>query len=216
MYNGIRQFIAVTIILLATKHIAKKKYVRAIVIILFAATIHQSALIMIPIIFFVQGEAWNKRTVVFALIIMASVMFINQFTSVLDDSLVGTQYQSVVSQFKETKNAGTSIPRVLVFSVPAIMSLVFRDKINEKGDSFIKLCVNMSVISSGIYIISMFTSGIFVGRLPIYCSLFNYLLLPWILDEMFDISIRTIVYTAMVFLYLIFYWFQMSVVWQMF
>ena len=215
MFNGMRQFLAVTIVLLAVPFIAKKKYIRAILIVLLASTIHQTALLMIPIMFVVQGEAWNKKTVIYVLLIMAAVLFINQFTDFLEESLAGTQYSNVVAEYKELKDNGTSFLRVLVFSVPTIMSLIFRDKINARGNKFVMLSVNMSVASTGIYIVSMLTSGIFIGRLPIYCSLFNYLLLPWMLREMFDISIRTIVYTVMVMFYLVFYWFQMGVTWGM-
>lgn len=62
VHNGMRQFLAVTIIFAATGLILKKRYIPAILIILVAATIHGSALLMLPIIFIIQGKAWNKKT----------------------------------------------------------------------------------------------------------------------------------------------------------
>lgn len=42
------------------------------------------------------------------------------------------------------------------------------------------------IISTALYAISMVTSGIFIGRLPIYCSLYaNGILLPWELNHLF-------------------------------
>ena len=65
MMNGLRQFLAVSIIMAATPLMLKRKYVPLIGVILLAATVHSSALIMIPIIFIVQGKAWNKKTLLF-------------------------------------------------------------------------------------------------------------------------------------------------------
>lgn len=44
----------------------------------------------------------------------------------------------------------------------------------------------MSIVSASIYLVSMFTSGIFIGRLPIYCSLYSYVLLPWEIKHLFN------------------------------
>lgn len=44
----------------------------------------------------------------------------------------------------------------------------------------------MSIVSAGIYLVSMFTSGIYIGRLPIYCSLYSYVLLPWEIKHLFN------------------------------
>ena len=55
MMNGMRQFLAVCIIYFAIPWIVEKKYIRCILVILLASTIHQTAIIMLPIIFIVQG-----------------------------------------------------------------------------------------------------------------------------------------------------------------
>lgn len=64
MMNGLRQFLAVSIIFAATSLLIERKYIKLIIIILIASTIHSSALIMIPVIFIVHGKAWNKKTMV--------------------------------------------------------------------------------------------------------------------------------------------------------
>ena len=74
----------------------------------------------------------------------------------------------------------------------------------------------MSIITAGIYVISMVTSGIYIGRLPIYTSLFNYILLPWELDEMFSFSTRKLMYMIMILSYMVFYYVQMHLTWRAF
>ena len=54
--NGVRQFLAVTIALLATPFMLKKKYIPAILLIILASTMHQSALLMIAMSCRVAGK----------------------------------------------------------------------------------------------------------------------------------------------------------------
>lgn len=216
MFNGIRQFLAVTIILSAMPLILKKKYIWTILIVLLAATLHQTALIMIPIIFISQGQAWNKKTVAFIIGILAILLFIDSFTPWLDSALSDTQYSNVVKEYTAWKDDGTNPLRVLVYSIPAIISFGARKTIRDSGDKVINLSTNMSIISTGIYLVSMLTSGIFLGRLPIYCSLFSYLLLPWELKHVFNENTRRYITLAMIVLYLGFYYFQMHIIYNVF
>ena len=205
MFNGMRQFVAVTITFAAFEFILEKKYFKAILIILFASLFHQSALLMIPFIFIVQGEAWNKKTLLFIVAVIVAVAFIEQFTDILDSMLQETQYENVVSDWEMWEDDGTNVLRVLVYSVPTILSLIGLRYVRAEKSPLINICVNMSIVSMGLYVVSMFTSGIFIGRLPIYFSLYNYILLPWEIDHMFEKKSAMLVYWAMVIAYLGFY-----------
>ena len=108
---------------------------------------------------------------------------------------------------------GTNVFRVLVYSVPTILSLIGLKYIHYENDPVINFCANMSIVSTGLYIISMFTSGIFIGRLPIYASLYNYILLPWEIDHMFTKKSSKIMGLFMVVAYLAFYWYQVVITW---
>ena len=213
MFNGIRQFTAVVIIFAATTLIIKRKYLPLIAIILLASTMHGSALMMIPIVFIVQGEAWNKKTVLFILAVLVAIFFVGSFTSLMDEALADTQYKNVVSDFTEWKDDGTNPIRVLIYSIPAIISFFGRKQIVNANNKVINVCTNMSIISAGLYLVSMFTSGIFIGRLPIYCSLYSYILLPWEIENIFKDKIKIFVYLVLVAGYLGFYYYQMHMVW---
>lgn len=215
MFNGIRQFVAVTICLASTGFVLKKKFVPAILLILLASTMHASALLMIPVIFIVQGKAWNFRTVLCILLSVIIVLYVGRFTNLLDTLLSDTQYKNVVSDWKSWNDTGTNGLRVAVYSVPTVLSIIGLRFIREADDPVINLACNMAVISTGLYIVSMFTSGIFIGRLPIYTSLFaTGVLLPWEIDNMFtELSARLLKVLA-VLAYLAFYYYQMHITWQ--
>lgn len=205
IFNGMRQFAAVTITVACFPWILQKKYVKAIIAILIASLFHQSALLVLPFVFIVQGKAWNKKTLFFIVAVVIAVMFADRFTDILDNMLMETQYQNVVSDWEQFQDDGTNILRVLVYSVPTILSLIGIKYIREADDPVINICVNMSIASAGLYVVSMFTSGIFIGRLPIYFSLYNYILLPWIIRNIFNKRSVLLVNSAMVLGYTGFY-----------
>ena len=213
MFNGIRQFTAVTITFFAFEYILKKKYVPAVLIVLFAALFHGSALLVLPFIFIAQGQAWNKKTILFIIAVIVAVMFIGEFTDILDTLLAETQYKNVVSDWQEWGDDGTNIIRVLVYAIPSILSLVGLKYIRYVDDSIINLCTNMSIVSVGLYVVSMFTSGIFIGRLPIYFSLYGYILLPWEIEHMIEEKSARLIYLVMLVGYFAFYYYQIHLMW---
>lgn len=215
MFNGSRQFCAVAIIFAATPLLLKKKYIRLILIVLLASTFHQSALLMLPIVFIVRGKPWNKKTLFFIGFVLLAIIFIDNFTDILNNSLVDTQYSDVVSEYTSEGDNGTNPIRVLVYSVPTILAIFGRKKIKEQNSDILNICVNMSIISTGLYIISIFTSGMYLGRLPIYCSLYNYILLPWEIDLLFNERDQKTVSFFVIVFYIAYYIYQTHFVWDL-
>jgi len=213
MFNGIRQFLAVAVWFACFPLLLKKKYIPLIIIILVLSTIHGSALLLLPMIFIVQGKAWNKKTLLFIVCVLLAIIFVDRFTTILDDMLVSTQYEDLVSSEVWQQDDGTSFIRVLVYAVPTVLALVGRKQIKAADNKIINICVNMSLLSTGIYLVSMFTSGILIGRLPIYFSLFNYILLPWEIENIFTARSRKLLYPLMIGAYLMFYYYQLNYGW---
>ena len=213
-FNGIRQFTAVVLIYAATPLIVKKKYIPSILIILFAATMHQSALLMIPVIFIIQGKAWNKKTIFCIIACLAVLLFVDQFTNIMDSMLSETQYVNVVSDYQSWDDDGTNPLRVLVYSIPTLLSLIGLKYIRKENDPMINLTVGASAIACGIYIISMVTSGIFLGRLPIYMSLWSQcILLPWEIKHIFTERSAHVIKLVTVICYCVFFFYQMHFAW---
>lgn len=211
-YNGMRQFIAVSIAFAATDWLLEKKYVKYFLLILFLSTIHASALVMIPIGLIVQGKAWNFKTV---LLTMGSLIVINYSDvaiGLITDFMSETQYSGEVGQFLETE--GTNVLRVLIFCIPPLLALLLRKWLDRANSKLLNISTNMAISSMGAYMVSSVTSGIFVGRIPIYFSLYNYILLPWLIENAFEERFRKILYALCIVFYLIFYYYQMTVAWD--
>ena len=216
VFNGMRQFTAVALIFATTTLIIKKKYFPVVITILIASTMHQSALLMIPFIFIMQGEAWNKKTLILIAIGICALIYVERFTNLLESSLADTQYVNVVNDWKEMDDDGTHPLRVLVYSMPMILAWTGRKQIKLANDPIINFSVNASILTSLLYLISMVTSGIFIGRLPIYLSLYaTGILLPWEIHNLFEKQCLKLILYTMVMCYSGFYYYQMHMVWNL-
>lgn len=214
MFNGIRQFIAVAIVQVAIGLVIKKRNLLAIILILLAATIHGSALIMIPIIFVIQGKAWNRKTILMLLATVVVIMFVGRFTSILDSMLTDTQYSDLITNEIWMTDDGTNIFRVLFYSIPTLMSIVGRRYVNDVDDRVINISVNCAAVTAALYLLSKFTSGIYIGRLPIYTTLAEYICVPWLISHMFDKGSARLVRNGLIVVYLAFFYYQMHITWQ--
>ena len=214
-FNGVRQFIAAAMIFATLGLIMKRKWIPVIIVILLASTIHGSAIIMLPVVFVCMGRAWNRWTVLAILLTILAILFLNKTTSILDTVISATQYEGLTyNEIWEADN-GTNPIRVLVYSVPALMSLIGRRYLEAEEDPLIGFCVNMSVISAGLYLLSMVTSGIYIGRLPIYMSLYSYIALPWMINHMFTEHTARFIKVAAIVCYLAFFYYQMHFTWTL-
>lgn len=215
-HNGLRQFMAVALIFAATGLMLKKKYVPLICIILIAATMHGSAILMIPVLFIVQGKAWNKRTVLCIIASVAILFCVDQFTDVLDFLVSNTQYSNMVTDWKEWQDDGTNPIRVLVYSIPMILSIVGRKQIKNEHDPLIDILVNFSILCFAISLISMGTSGLFLGRLIIYPAVYSTcLLLPWEVKNLFTENSSRLVNLLMILGYVAYFFYQMHFSWSL-
>ena len=214
LLNGIRQFLVVAILFACTPLILNKKPIPYIIIVLILSTFHKSALIMIPAYFIVDSEPWSKRTMLFIACIILAMVFTSQFTGLLDTVVENTDYASSMAEFKDTDD-GTNPIRILVESVPIIIAFLYRDRIKDKLTPIIKISINMSLISSGVYIISKIArSGVMLGRLPIYFSLYNLILLPWLIKFVFENNEKRLMNFMMIIGYCSFFYYQMVVTWN--
>lgn len=210
-HNGMRQFVAVSMVFAATELLLRKNYIPYILIVLLASTYHGSALIMLPVLFVVQGKAWNFK----AIIMMLAILAVTSSTEILNDLLVGvmenSQYAGDVDTLMST--GGVNFFRVLVFAIPPVMALMFRRQITQLNIPIINLAVNMSIVSLGVYFIALFTSGIYIARIPIYFSLYNYILLPWIISRFFETMSSRFINLGVICCYMAYYYYQMHIVW---
>ena len=173
MMNGLRQFVAVCIIFAATPLLLKRKYVPTLIVIFIAFTIHQSAIMMLPVVFMVMFKPWSKKSLFLMTAFSVVLYFYVENSNMISEEILAT-------------DNGSNPLRILISAFPLILAFIARKKIEEDNNVLINVCVNMSFLTSLIYLIATLTSGIMTGRLPIYTNLYNLILIPYLCNKVFD------------------------------
>lgn len=192
LMNGIRQFLAVAILFACTPLIERKKTLSYILMVLLCSTIHASCLMMIPVYFVVQMKPWKKGTWFVIAMVVFAVFFTSQFTDIMDTVLADTTYANVSEKY--VMDDGVNPLRVVVFSVVPVLAFMGRKLLEKENDKVIDICINMSIVTAAIYAVGMVTSGIMIGRLPIYTLMYEFILLPHVINKCFTKESRNLLY----------------------
>lgn len=211
MMNGIRQFISVVIVFFALPYMIKKQYMKVIFLILLASTIHVTALFMLPAVFIAQGKAGNKKTMFFIVLSIIGMFILSRNPALMDLLLGETEYAGAVTEMQKMGDDGVNPLRVLVSAVPALLVFVQRKHIRREENQVIHICVNMSIITVGLNLIAMVTSGILMGRMAIYTSLYSFIIMPYLIRNAFTRESRKLVNILMVMFYFVYYCFERGV-----
>ena len=209
LMGGTRQFFAVSIVLYGIDYLVDRKAVKFLALVLIAALFHVSAIVWIPIYFICTGKPWSWKIIAFIVGMVLIIFSMDNFTDLLDEVLEDTSYSGMASNFDSSN--GVNAMRVLVTCVPWGLALLCKKQIEDENNVFLNICVNLSVVSSAIYFVGMFTSGIIVGRIPMYFMLTNYLLIPWILNKYFSQSMKFIMKTACIVMYFLYFYYDMVI-----
>lgn len=184
MMNGLRQFFAICLILYFVDWIFKKKYIRFLIVVFIAISIHNVAIVWVAAVFLIQGKPANIRMLIFSFFIILAIAFVDQFTNLLEESVSETSYAGYTNQF--SKDNGSNIAHTLVAAVPLVIAFIGRDKIAKLDDRVTNVLVNISILETMISLLGNFTSGILIGRMPACFSAFGYVLLPRLFQQTFN------------------------------
>lgn len=202
LLNGIRQFLVVAILFGFYYLLVERKRIAFISLVLLCSLIHTSALIMLPAVLFVDLKPFGKIMMLLIAIILSTAFFVSPLMDSMDAILQDTAYHGNLDQFAE--DDGANPLRVMFESVPVILAFIKRKEIAAHNNILINLCINMSTAAAGLMFIAMLTSGIMMGRLPIYFGLYNFILIPYLLNFIYSAH-RRILYKLFYIIYIIFY-----------
>ena len=198
--NGIRQVFAAAIVFTATKFLIEGDWKKYILVVLFASTFHESALVLIPIYFLVRYKAWSKATLFLLLFAIAIVLGFNQFSSLLFSALQDSQY----GQYKNFQEGGANIIRVAVNGAPLLIAFLGRDKLRKifPQSDFI---VNMAMVGFVFMVIS--TKNWIFARFSIYFDLYQLILISWII-KLFREKDQRLAYYILLICYFLYYYYE--------
>ncbi len=207
LLNGIRQFLVVCILFGFIDWLIDGKKIKYIALILVLSTIHNSVLFMIPICLVVSSkEIMNKKMILLIIAMIICIIFSDKLFS-LAGEILEKDYSSTLS-----KDTGSNYLRIIISAVP-ILIILMTNGFKKNYSSSVCLAINMSLIGVMFYIAATFTSGILVGRMPIYFTIYNLYLLPWVIQNSFKGKWKMAMMLLCMFFYLIYFYYQMEIAW---
>ena len=211
LVNGMRQFICVAIIFACIQLIEEKKFFQYLIVILLLSTIHSSALMLIPFYFITKIRPWTMGTWFMIAGGLTFGYFFDRFRPMVEMFLENTEYENYIEVL--SSGTGSNLYRLAIAAVPVVLSLIGRRYLWEADNTVINICVNMSIINFILYFIATFTSGLAVGRMTTFFDIFNILLLPWLLKNLFTRQSYRVLACLCIALYIVYFYIQMVLTW---
>jgi transmembrane protein EpsG len=201
--NGIRQYLAASILFLGTIFIIKGEWKKYLGVVILASSFHQTALILLPIYFIVRKKAWTISTMLVMLMGIIFTAFFGQLSTVLFSMIENTQY-GAYSEFEE---GGANIIRVIIYGLPLALAYLKKEELRTLCP-YIDIIVNMSIFGLVFMIIS--TQNWIFARFSIYFGLYNLILIPWIV-KLFNNKSQKFLYYLIVVCYFLYHFYETAV-----
>lgn len=203
--NGMRQALAMAIVLFSYKYVLDKKIFKFLAFSLLAASFHITALIAIPlgIIWILLDKFKYKIHVIFSVYLLIPVLILVIFP------LLGfiSPFQKYLVYFSQLSNFSGIGVGILIQNLPLLAILILYGKLLIKDNKNNKLYIIMIII--GIILEHLGYISLYLGRLAMYFSLAKILLFPEFVNlvenkkyKRYIISILTIYALGYSFIYL--------------
>lgn len=182
-FAAMKQSIAMAILTYAIDNLLDKKYIRFYLIVILAALFHTYA-IMYAVLPLFTNKPWTKITyLTIGAILFVLFTFESTITEFLDyaDKL---GKDIVESEVFETDSI--NIFRLAVFSIPVLLSFGFQGRLNRDMPPLMCLMMNMSILSFLVMCLGLNSAANLFGRSAIYFEMGTVIVLPWIINRLFN------------------------------
>lgn len=215
MMNGIKQFTAVCVVLYFFDYVVDRKLIPFLIVVFIAYLVHPTAVLWIPVYFIVSMKPFSSRIWICVVLTLMAVIFIDNFTDILNGSLEGTKYEGGDITAYDTQTGfiddGVNPIRVLIYAIPPGLAFVKWKEIKEYTTPLIDMCINLATVCVGVFLLGTVTSGVLVGRIPMYFELADYILLPWLLKYVYKGKFGKILNGACIIGYISYFIFNMVI-----
>lgn len=213
MLNGMRQYMAASIVLLGTRYLFKiggskiANFIKYALIILLAYCMHNSALIMLVIYFVVRRRAWQVSSY---LLILGSIVLTIIFNAILPsflNALESTDYSSYATNgwFTEGNETGASVFRAIVAVAPIVLAYFNRERMIRLGHIG-DILINLAFINVAINILAVY-NWIF-ARVAIYLMIYYIIFMVWVVCNAVNPNERGMYYAITVIAFFVYSRFQ--------
>lgn len=205
---ALKQCLAMFFLLLALPYAIDKKYVRFYLLVFVAILFHTHAF-MFAIVPLLLEKPWGKVT--WALL-GATIFAMLTYDYTLGAFMEYAQsIGALVDEGELFDGHSINIMRVLVYWVPALLALIFRNRLFSDSSKAENLFVNMSIVSAFILTLGLVQAANLFARMAGYFEIATAIALPWIVKKLFTKQSAQLVTTFASILYFAYFIYEFTV-----
>ncbi len=201
---ALKQCIAMFFLLMALPYAIDKKYVKFYLLVLIAVLFHTHAFMFALVPLRVE-KPWGKITWV---LLGAALFAMATYDSTLGRFMEYVQsIGAMVAEIEVFDSHQINILRVMVYWIPALFALIFRQRLFNDSTREENLFVNMSLISAFILMIGLVQGANLFARMAAYFEIATAVALPWMIKKLFtkqSAQMVTVIATVLYFGYFLY------------
>ena len=201
---ALKQCIAIFFLLMALPYAIDKKYVKFYLLVLIAVLFHTHAF-MFALVPLLVEKPWGKITWV---LLGAALFAMATYDSTLGRFMEYAQsIGAMVAEIEVFDSHQINILRVMVYWIPALFALIFRQRLFNDSTREENLFVNMSLISAFILMIGLVQGANLFARMAAYFEIATAVALPWMIKKLFtkqSAQMVTVIATVLYFGYFLY------------
>ena len=205
---ALKQCFAMFFLLMALPYAIDRKYVKFYILVFIAVLFHTHAF-MFAIVPFLVGRPWGKITCGF----LAAALFAMATYDVTLGAFMNYAQSlgALVAEIEVFDDHQINILRVLVYWVPALLSLFFKKRLFHDSSRAENLFVNMSLISAFILMIGLVQGANLFARMAAYFEIAAAVSIPWMVNKVFEKKSAKFVSICAVVLYFGYFFYEFTV-----
>ncbi len=198
-FNGVRQYLAATVLMLGHRYILDKKFVKYAITVLIAYCFHSSAVVMLVLYFIMRGKI-NYRNIF--LLALGTILVAGNYETIF--SFIGLlKDKDVVMDTYAT--ASVNILRVLANCAPAVLAIALYIKKDPTPEQ--TFYINGLIVNAAAMIAA--SNSTYLARIGIYTSLFIPAGLPKLI-RFEDKKMEKLLWVIIIVLFAIFWYYEVS------
>ena len=179
---ALKQCIAMFFLLLSIPYAIDRKYVRFYLLVFVAILFHTHAF-MFAIVPLLMEKPWGKTTWI---LLGATLFSMATYDSTLGKFMNYAQsIGAMVAEIEVFDGHKINVLRVLVYWIPAVLALVFRQRLFSNSTRVENMFANMSIVSAFILTIGLVQGANLYARMAAYFEIATAISLPWMIRKLF-------------------------------
>ncbi len=181
--NGLRQWFAASITMMAFPLLLNKRYVIYAIIVAFSSLFHESAIFVLLIALISVGKPFNPKVIIALVLALVFIAFPSIISEFIKESIIDSKYNSYLSM-----DSGMGFLRCFIMSIlPLTFALIYLFKNKSNNTKIGKeegTLINMLVLNSAFYIMGLYMQ--YWARLAFYTTFAPIVLMPRFIEDIFS------------------------------